>query len=113
MEFKDKECPECGQHFEDYFEAVEHLLEVDEDFDPALILPNGYRLMIGSLLRVFFEGAEDVEKTQKLAEETYLALFMAEMYPGSVSNIIQETIIAQSMENIDDELKQLLKDGEG
>lgn len=112
MEFKEKICPECGQYFETYFDAVEHLLEVDEDFDPALILPNGYRLMIGSLLRVFFEEAGDAERIKKLAEETYLALFMAEMFPGSVSGIIQENIVASSMENIDDELKQLLKDGE-
>jgi hypothetical protein len=107
-----KECPECGEYFETYFDAVDHLLDIDEDFDPALILPNGYRLMIGSLLRVFFNDADDVEKIKKLAEETYLALFMAEMFPGSVNGIIQDSIIAQSMENIDDELKQLLKDGE-
>jgi hypothetical protein len=42
-------CPVCGEHFEDIFEATDHLLEENEDeFDPKLILPGGYTLMVGS-----------------------------------------------------------------
>ena len=34
-------CPECGERFENVFEATDHLLEDDEEFDPALILQIG------------------------------------------------------------------------
>jgi hypothetical protein len=37
-------CDECGEHFEDAFELVDHNTPEDEDeFNPSLILPNGYR----------------------------------------------------------------------
>ena len=40
----DSKCPECGEEFDNVFEATDHLLEEDEEFDPALIsgsnLPN-------------------------------------------------------------------------
>ena len=54
-------CPECGEHFENAFDATDHLLEDDEEFDPALVLPNGYRLMIGSLLRCIYRYADSPE----------------------------------------------------
>ena len=57
-----KPCPECGEQFDNVFEATDHLLEEDEDFDPALILPNGYRLMIGSLLRCIYRYADDLTR---------------------------------------------------
>ena len=42
FDFKKNElpsCPECGYEFNNAFEAVDHMLEDDEQFDPALILP--------------------------------------------------------------------------
>ena len=106
-------CPECGVHFEDAFEAVDHLLDDDEEFDPALILPNGYRLMIGSLLRSIFEHAEDIEKIKQIAEDTYMTLFMVEISPNSIGKIVQDIIVSESMEDLDNELKELLENGEG
>lgn len=104
-------CPECGQHFEDVFEAVDHLLEEDEEFDPALILPNGYRLMIGSMLRSIFDNADDSSKVKKIVEDTYMTLFMVEVSPESIGKIVQDIIVNESMEDIDDELKRLLENG--
>lgn len=112
-EYKYDKCPECGEHFEDAFEAVDHLLEDDEEFDPALILPNGYRLMIGSLLRSIFDNADNVEKVRQITEDTYMTLFMVELSPNSVSKIVQDIIVSESMAEIDDELKELLENGEG
>jgi len=107
-----KPCPECGEHFDNIFEATDHLLEEDEEFDPALILPNGYRLMIGSLLRCFYRYADEPEKIKDVAQDTYLTLFTVEMEPSTVVEVIEDMIVGSSMAEIDDELKQLLEGGE-
>ena len=111
-EYKYNECPECGEHFQDAFEAVDHLLEEDEEFDPALILPNGYRLMIGSLLRSLFDNANNEENIKQITEDTYMTLFMVELSPNSVGKIVQDIIVNESMAELDDELKKLLGEGE-
>jgi hypothetical protein len=105
-------CPECGQHFDNVFEATDHLLEDDEEFDPALVLPNGYRLMIGSLLRCMYRYAEQPEQIRKITQDTYMTLFMAETQPDVILDVIEDMIVGSSMVGIDDELKQLLEDGE-
>ena len=105
-------CPECGQHFENVFEATDHLLEEDEEFDPALVLPNGYRLMIGSLLRCMYRYAEEPEQIRTITQDTYLTLFTAETQPDVIIDVIEDMIVGSSMVGIDDELKQLLEDGE-
>jgi len=107
-----KPCPECGEQFENVFEATDHLLEEDEEFDPALILPNGYRLMIGSLLRCFYRYADKPEKIKYVAQDTYMTLFTVEMEPSTVVEVIEDMIVGSSMAEIDDELKQLLEGGE-
>ena len=107
-----KPCPECGEQFENVFEATDHLLEEDEEFDPALILPNGYRLMIGSLLRCFYRYADEPEKIKDVAQDTYMTLFAVEMEPSTVVEVIEDMIVGSSMAEIDDELKQLLEGGE-
>ena len=107
-----KPCPECGEQFENVFEATDHLLEEDEEFDPALILPNGYRLMIGSLLRCFYRYADEPEKIKDVAQDTYMTLFTVEMEPSTVVEVIEDMIVGSSMAEIDEELKQLLEGGE-
>jgi hypothetical protein len=107
-----KPCPECGEQFENVFEATDHLLEEDEDFDPALILPNGYRLMIGSLLRCFYRYADEPEKIKDVAQDTYMTLFTVEMEPSTVVEVIEDMIVGSSMAEIDEELRQLLEGGE-
>jgi hypothetical protein len=94
------------------FEATDHLLEDDEEFDPALVLPNGYRLMIGSLLRCMYRYAEQPEQIRKITQDTYMTLFMAETQPDVILDVIEDMIVGSSMVGIDDELKQLLEDGE-
>ena len=112
MKNKINPCPECGQHFDNIFEATDHLLEEEEEFDPALILPNGYRLMIGSLLRCMYKYAEEPEQIRSITQDTYLTLFTAETDPDTVISVVEDMIVDSSMVGIDDELKQLLEDGE-
>ncbi len=107
-----KPCPECGEQFENVFEATDHLLEEDEDFDPALILPNGYRLMIGSLLRCIYRYADDADKVKDVVQDTYMTLFTVEMEPSTVVEVIEDMIVGSSMAGLDDELKELLEGGE-
>ena len=105
-------CPECGEHFENAFDATDHLLEDDEEFDPALVLPNGYRLMIGSLLRCIYRYADSPENIKGIAESTYMTLFTAETQPNVVAGIIEDMIVDTQMTVLDEELKKLLERGE-
>lgn len=112
MKNKPKDCPECGERFDNVFDATDHLLEDDEEFDPALVLPNGYRLLIGSLLRCMYRYAEEPEQIKDITQSTYMTLFTAETSPSTVVEVIEDMIVDSSMVGIDDELKRLLADGE-
>lgn len=105
------ECPDCNIKFNNVFEATDHLLEEDEEFDPALILPNGYRLMIGSLLRCMYRYAEQPEQIKKITQDTYMTLFVAETDPDIVMETIEDMIVESSVMGLDDELKKLLEGG--
>jgi predicted type IV restriction endonuclease len=105
-------CPECGKRFENVFEATDHLLEDDEEFDPALVLPNGARLMIGSLLRCLYKYADKPNQIKTITQSTYMTLFTAETQPDAMKDILQEMIIESQMMEIDSELQQLLEKGE-
>jgi len=106
-------CPICNEEFQNIFEAADHLLEEnEEEFDPKLILPNGYSLMIGSLLRRIYELANYPEDVMKVCESTYGILYAAETNPGAMKNIIQDIVVDQNMANIDEELKNLINDTE-
>jgi hypothetical protein len=104
-------CPECGEHFENVFQATDHLLEDDDEFDPALVLPNGARLMIGSLLRCLYKYADKPDQIKTITQSTYMTLFTAETQPEAIKDIVEEMIIESQMMEIDNELKQLLEEG--
>lgn len=104
-------CPECGQRFENVFEATDHLLEDGEEFDPALVLSNGARLMIGSLLRCLYKYANKPEQIKSITQSTYMTLFTAETQPEAIKDIVEEMIVESQMMEIDDEIKQLLEGG--
>jgi len=110
------DCPECGQPFDNIFEATDHLLEDgEEEFNPELLLPNGFSLMIGSVLRCIYSIADDEKQVKDICETTYATLYAAETNPGAMKDIIQDIVVDQNMANIDEELKQLIdetKNGE-
>jgi hypothetical protein len=109
---KTPNCPDCHMEFDDMFEAINHFLEDDEDFDPALILPGNYRLMIGSLLRSLFEHRNEPEFISDIVQSTYATLFMAEVNPELVGGTVEDIIVDSEMENFDAQLKNLFKNGE-
>lgn len=105
-------CPECGQMFESAFDAVEHMLEDDEDFNPYLILPNGYKLMIGSLLRTLYDNSDDQQTIKDVVESTYMTLYTAETNPEMLQEVITDLVVDSAMEELDDSLRRILENGE-
>jgi predicted amidophosphoribosyltransferase len=115
FDFKGNElprCPECGYKFNDAFEAVDHMLEDDEQFDPALILPGGYRLMIGSLLRALYDNRDDKKYLSEILQSAYITLFTAETNPEIIGETVEDIIVESVMENFDGEVNKLFKTGE-
>lgn len=105
-------CPECGWQFKNVFEAVDHLIEDDDDlFDPALILPNGFSLMIGSLLRCLYGHAvkSEMDIIKEIVQSTYMTLYTAETNPELIGEMVQDIVINNEMADFDQGLQELLK----
>lgn len=116
MKHKDTDippCPDCGTRFKNSFELADHLIDEDEEvFNPGLLLPNGYHLMIGSLLRYFYHYADSPESVKSTADTTYYALWLAETSPDLVDKTIEEIIVSAAVRDIDKNLKSLLENGQ-
>ena len=104
-------CKECGQHFDDIFEATDHLVEAggEEEFDPKLILPNGYTLMVGSLLRCIYSYIDNPDMVSSIVQSTYATLYAAETSPGSMKTIIEDMVVREQMSDFDKALAELLE----
>jgi hypothetical protein len=59
-----------------------------------------------------YRYAEQPEQIRTITQDTYMTLFSAETDPDTVLEVIEDMIVGSSMVGIDDELKQLLEDGE-
>ena len=104
-------CSVCGTRFDNIFEATDHLLEEEgEEFNPILTLPNGYSLLVGSLLREIFYSADNPDRIRHLAEVTYGTLYAAETNVELMKNLVEEAIVSEYMMDIDLEIKELMKD---
>ena len=105
-------CDGCGESFDNAFEYVDHFLdESDEDeFDPAIILPNGIKLMVGSLLRFIYERADRPEEIRQITQSTYVTLFAAESGSEALEEIIEDVVVDNEMLRFDDSLKRLLNE---
>lgn len=101
----------CGTHFDNIFDAVNHLAEDDDEiFEPIHQLPSGYALMLGSLLEEIYHNADKPETIRNIAEITYATLYAAQSDVAVMKDLVQEAIINQHMSAIDDELKKLLEE---
>ena len=101
----------CGTHFDNIFDAVNHLAEDDDEiFEPIYQLPSGYALMLGSLLEEIYHNADKPETIRNIAEITYATLYAAQSDVAVMKDLVQEAIINQHMSAIDDELKELLEE---
>lgn len=104
------QCKICGTEFDNIFDAVNHLMEDDDDvFDPILKLPNGYSLLLGSLLEKLYRNAEDVALVKDITEMTYATLYAAQTDVTQMKGLVEDAIIKQHMVDIDEELKELLE----
>lgn len=113
MKFKKiPKCKICGQQFDNIFEATDHLLDDigSEPFDPKLILPSGYQLMIGSLLRCLYDYADKPENIKEITQSTYATLYAAETNPGKMKRFIEDMIIHEHMSSFDQDLVNLLEE---
>ena len=113
MKFKKiPKCKICGQQFDNIFEATDHLLDDigSEPFDPKLILPSGYQLMIGSLLRCLYDYADKPENIREITQSTYATLYAAETNPGKMKKFIEDMIIHEHMSSFDQDLVSLLEE---
>ena len=107
-------CAICGQQFDNIFEATDHLIEDngEEEFNPEIVLPNGYRLLVGSMLRQLFDSADNPEEVRTITQLTYGTLYAAETNISLMKKLVEDAIIHEHMSEIDDELKELLEEDE-
>lgn len=113
MKFKKiPKCKLCGQQFDNIFEATDHLLDDigEQEFDPKLILPNGYTLMVGSLLRCLYRYADNPEEIKGITQSTYATLYAAEKNPGQMKHFIEDMIVHEHMNTFDSDLRTLLEE---
>lgn len=101
-------CNECKKEFEDSFELVDHVLEDDEEFDPYYLLPNGFKLHLGSLLRFFYAHAEDAERIKMMTQSTYITLFAAENGYDLMNDLVEDMVVKSAMQDLDKNLEKLL-----
>lgn len=107
------QCKVCGTEFDNIFDAVNHLMDDEEDtFDPILKLPNGYSLLLGSLLEELYRNADDAGLIKDITEMTYATLYAAQNDVTQMKELVEEAIIKQHMVDIDEELKELLEEEE-
>ena len=105
-------CHDCGEEFDNSFDLIDHTMGDDDEFDPYLILPNGYRLMLGSLLKFIYDEAEDTEQIRHIAQSTYVTLFAAENGYDLIDTLIEDMIVKSSLQNFDKSLQQLLSESD-
>ena len=105
-------CDGCGESFDNAFEYVDHFIEKeDEEFNPSIVLPNGVKLMVGSLLRFIYEHADKPNEIRQITQSTYVTLFAAEAdFPG-LDEMIEDVVVENEMLKFDDALRHLLEKG--
>ena len=105
-------CKICGEQFDNIFDATDHLIEDEngEYFDPKLILPGGYQLLIGSLLRCIYEASSSPRSVRDITQSVYATLYAAESSPRQMKEYLEDVVVNQEMRNIDKELVHFLKE---
>jgi hypothetical protein len=105
------QCNVCGTNFDNIFDAINHLIEDDEEiFEPTYVLPSGYALMLGSLLEELYHHADEPDIIRDITEVTYATLYAAQTDVTRMKDLVHEAIINQHMSSIDEELEELLEE---
>ena len=71
-------CNDCNITFPDSFALIDHMMEEGEEFDPYYLLPSGFKLMLGSMLRFLFDNADDPDQIKLITQSTYVTLFASD-----------------------------------
>ena len=103
-------CHECKQQFDNSFDLIDHAMEDDEDFDPYYILPNGFKLLLGSLLRFMFHNAEEPDKIRLISQSTYVTLFAGEMGYDLIDELVEDMVVRSALQDFDKSLEELLSE---
>lgn len=83
-------------------------MEDDEEFDPYYILPNGFKLLLGSLLRFMFNHGEEPEQIRLITQSTYVTLFASEMGYDLVDELVEDMVVKSALADFDKDLAKLL-----
>lgn len=102
-------CNDCNETFENSFQLIDHTLEEDDEFDPYYLLPNGYKLLLGSLLRFMYNNANEPEQIKLITQSTYVTLFASENGYDLVDELVEDMIVKSALQNFDEDLEALLK----
>ena len=102
-------CNDCNETFDDSFQLIDHTLEEDDEFDPYYLLPNGFKLLLGSLLRFMYNNADEPEQIKLITQSTYITLFASENGYDLVDELIEDMIVKSALHNFDEDLEALLK----
>lgn len=103
-------CNDCNIEFEDSFKLIDHFLDDDEEFDPYYILPGGFKIMLGSLLRFMFAHADDPEQIKLISQSTYVTLFASENGYDLINELVEDTIVKSALMDFDEGLRELLEE---
>ena len=103
-------CNDCNIEFEDSFQLIDHFLDDDEEFDPYYILPGGFKIMLGSLLRFMFAHADDPEQIKLISQSTYVTLFASENGYDLINELVEDTIVKSALMDFDEGLRELLEE---
>lgn len=104
-------CNTCKIQFEDSFQLIDHMMEDDEEFNPYYILPNGFKLLLGSLLRFMHSHAEEPDQIRLITQSTYVTLFASEMGYDLVDELVEDMIVKSALADFDKDLTKLLEEG--
>lgn len=111
MTMKIKPCEICGQRFDNIFEMVEHQIDSGEpEFDPALLLPNGYKLLVGTLLRLIYDRSNKPSQVREVVSSAYMNLYLAETDQQAMRENVENIIVQRFVSDLDRELRELLED---
>ena len=102
-------CNECNETFENSFQLIDHTLEEDDEFDPYYLLPNGFKLLLGSLLRFMYNNANEPEQIKLITQSTYVTLFASENGYDLVDELVEDMIVKSALQHFDEDLEALLK----
>ena len=102
-------CHDCHLQFEDSFQLVDHYFEEGEEFDPYYILPNGYKLLLGSLLRFMYNHADEPDQIKLITQSTYVTLFASENGYDLVDELVEDMVVKSALVDFDKNLTRLLE----